>query len=151
MAKKGEIAEIREFNRFYTVWLDILSSEYLGSDRSWTESRIIYEIYALKDCTAQDLCHRLHMDKSYMSRILRRFEKEGLLVRETIPDNRRAKRLELTVEGRKAAMLCDQAAINQIQEKTKHLDAEAIRCVCGAMKLIMDALKEDIQDGSGNS
>ena len=142
MAKKEEIAEIREFNRFYTVWLDILSSGYLGSDRSWTESRIIYEIYAFSNCTAQDLCHRLHMDKSYMSRIIRKFEKEGLLVRETIPDNRRSKRLELTADGRQAAMQYDRAAIGQLQEKTKHLDEEAIQNVCSAMKLIMDVLEE---------
>ena len=39
------IKRIRSFNRYYTVWLEVMNKEYLETDFSWTESRILFEIH----------------------------------------------------------------------------------------------------------
>lgn len=39
------IKKIRSFNRYYTVWLDVLNKDYLGTDLLWPESRVLFEIY----------------------------------------------------------------------------------------------------------
>ena len=41
------IKRIRSFNRYYTIWLEVMNKEYLETDFSWTESRILFERYRL--------------------------------------------------------------------------------------------------------
>ncbi|MDQ7093477.1 MarR family transcriptional regulator [Desulfosporosinus sp. PR] len=69
------IDHIREFNRFYTNVLGLLNQHYL-SDFSLTEARILFDLSDLGCCTANALSSRLNIDKSYMSRIIKRFEKK---------------------------------------------------------------------------
>ena len=58
------IKKIRSFNRYYTVWLDVLSKDYLGTDLLWPESRVLFEIYLFPEISATELCGHLNMDKS---------------------------------------------------------------------------------------
>ena len=78
------IKRIREFNRYYTAWLEVMNKEYLETDFSWVESRVLFEIHICPGISATKLCEYLNMDKSYISRILMKFEKQGLLTRELI-------------------------------------------------------------------
>lgn len=69
------ITEIRGFNRFYTNILGLLEQHILDSGYSLTEARVIFEISKTKHCTANQLCSILEIDRSYMSRIITKFEK----------------------------------------------------------------------------
>ena len=65
------IKEIRQFNRYYTAWLDVMNEgSYMDTDLSWPEARILFEIYICPDITATGLCEHLRMDKGYVSRVL---------------------------------------------------------------------------------
>ena len=44
-----QIELVRDFNRFYTRRLGVLSDHYLGPDRPWSESRLLFEIGAGAD------------------------------------------------------------------------------------------------------
>ena len=81
---KDVIKNIRQFNRYYTVWLDVISKSYLGTNFSWLESRVLFEIYIYDEMSATELCEHLNMDKSYISRIIAKFEKNGLITRELV-------------------------------------------------------------------
>ena len=72
------IKKIRQFNRYYTVWLDVMNKGYLGTNFSWPESRVLFEIYANQGINATELCEQLNMDKSYVSRILAKLEKKNV-------------------------------------------------------------------------
>ncbi|KAI4446738.1 hypothetical protein C823_001256 [Eubacterium plexicaudatum ASF492] len=61
-----------------------MNKEYLKTGFSWTESRVIFEIHICPGINATELCEHLNTDKSYISRILMKFEKDGLLTRELI-------------------------------------------------------------------
>ena len=78
------VKKIREFNRYYTVWLNVLTKGYLGTDFSWPESRTLFEIWLFPGINATELCEHLNMDKSYISRIISKFEKKGLITRELV-------------------------------------------------------------------
>jgi MarR family transcriptional regulator, transcriptional regulator for hemolysin len=52
---------------------------------------------ALGQC---DLAHRVGIEPASLVRLLDALEKEGLVARESAPDDRRAKRVSLTAEGR---------------------------------------------------
>ncbi len=72
------IKKIRRFNRYYTIWLDVLNKEYLGMSFSWPESRVSFDIYKNQGINATELCEHLNMDKSYVSRILAKLEKKRI-------------------------------------------------------------------------
>lgn len=72
---------IRKFNRFYTKVLGLLDKHLLDSNFSLSEARVLYEIGNTEHCTARVLIDLLRIDAGYLSRILKRFEKQGLTYR----------------------------------------------------------------------
>lgn len=137
------IRRIRAFNRYYTVWLDVMNKGYLGMEFSWPESRVLFEIYGACEISATELCKRLNMDKSYISRILSRFEKNGFITRKVIPGSKGVKKIYLTEVGREKAEQINVRADRQMEEKLKHLDEEKRRNLCQAMDAIETILREN--------
>ncbi|MGA2274623.1 MAG: helix-turn-helix domain-containing GNAT family N-acetyltransferase [Bryobacteraceae bacterium] len=101
-ADPAQIAAVRRFNRFYTRQIGLLRKSYLGSPYSLTEARVLYELAQRKDATAVELARSLDFDEGYLSRILARFEKRGLVSRTPSLYDRRQAHLSLTAKGRKA-------------------------------------------------
>jgi len=98
----SEVAAVRAFNRFYTRRIGVVSNAPLGSGPSLTESRVLYELAHSDQLTASALIGDLGLDQGYLSRILRRFEKEGLLKRTRSKADKRQSHLVLTRKGHAA-------------------------------------------------
>src|SRR4051812_18360878 len=96
------VAAVRRFNRFYTQRLGVLQPGWLDSPFSLTEARVLYEIKQRGRTTATDVGRELGLDAGYLSRILRRFDKSGLIRKEVSPDDGRQSVLSMTARGRKA-------------------------------------------------
>jgi DNA-binding MarR family transcriptional regulator/GNAT superfamily N-acetyltransferase len=94
------IPAVRRFNRFYTRQIGVLRKTYLDSDYSLGEVRVLYEI-AQGARTASDIVYALDLDAGYLSRVLRNFEKRGLISRKASDRDARASHLALTARGRK--------------------------------------------------
>jgi DNA-binding MarR family transcriptional regulator/GNAT superfamily N-acetyltransferase len=101
-ANTDRIAAVRRFNRFYTQHLGVLHDGWLDSPFSLAEARVLYEIHLRRSATATDIGRALDLDAGYLSRILRRFGKLGLIRRETSPSDGRQSFLSLTARGREA-------------------------------------------------
>ena len=93
------IIDIRGFNRFYTNMLGLLNANIGSSDYSLTETRIIYEISKTEKCSANQLSNILRIDTGYLSRILKKLEKEGVLERHSSEDDARINEISLTEKG----------------------------------------------------
>lgn len=93
------VSKLREFNRFYLPAMDLLGDHYLDSEFSVPECRLLHDIYHDRGCSAAVLAKRLRLDKSYLSRLLRRLEKNGLLQRVVSQKDARVHELYLTEEG----------------------------------------------------
>lgn len=91
---------IRKFNRFYLPYMRLLGNNYLGSHYSATEARIFFELYENKGCNAVHIVQAMNIDKSYLSRILRAHEKDGLILRKRDPADARVYHLYLTENGK---------------------------------------------------
>lgn len=96
------VAAVRRFNRFYTQHLGVLQDGWLESPFSLTEARVLYEMRQRGSTTATDVGRALDLDAGYLSRILRRFQKLGLIRREVSADDARQSALSLTAKGRTA-------------------------------------------------
>ena len=94
------IAAVRRFNRFYTRRLGLLRKGYLASPFTLAQTRILYEIAHRDGATATEIARELDLDPGYLSRMLRDFEKRGLLRRTASPADARQSHLALTARGK---------------------------------------------------
>ncbi len=90
---------VRRFNRFYTRQIGVLRKNYLDSPYSLGEMRVFYEITHAGARTASDIARALDLDAGYLSRVLSKFEKQGLITRKTSKEDARQSRLALTARG----------------------------------------------------
>ncbi|MBL7738247.1 MAG: winged helix-turn-helix transcriptional regulator [Chitinophagaceae bacterium] len=114
--KQSFTKEIRAFNRFYTNIIGLLDRHILDSNYSLPEVRILYELYHHSGLTASDIIALLDIDKGYLSRILRRFEKHKLVNKVTSSTDKRSASIKLTAKGNKEFENLDSASNKQIEE-----------------------------------
>lgn len=100
-ASQQRVAAVRRFNRFYTRQIGVLRKNYLDSAYSLGEMRVLYEIAHGGARTASDIGRALDLDAGYLSRVLRNFEKAGLITRKASREDARQSRLALTARGAK--------------------------------------------------
>ena len=98
MIPAQDIALARSFNRLVTRQVDALNDRHLGR-RPLAELRVLFEIGA-EDATPRDIRTRLGLDSGYVSRMIGALKRDGLVVAEPDPADRRTSRLRLTARGR---------------------------------------------------
>ena len=94
------ITAVREFNRFYTRLVGVLDDRFLGAELTLPEARLLFEIIQADRPVAADLQASLGMDAGFMSRLLRRFETRGWVVRERGGKDARRRPIVPTEAGR---------------------------------------------------
>ena len=72
-----------------------------------TEVRVLYEIAHPPTATASELCKELGLDPGYLSRILAKFEKRGLVSKAASAADGRQSLLSLTARGQKTFAALD--------------------------------------------
>jgi DNA-binding MarR family transcriptional regulator/GNAT superfamily N-acetyltransferase len=113
-ATEAIIADVRQFNRFYTRTIGVLGEGLLGGEYSLSEVRVLYEIANGNEVLAADLVKILGVDFGYLSRILAAFEKRGWLKRERSESDARKSHLLLTAKGRKVFATVNQQARDEV-------------------------------------
>lgn len=118
---KNKVSVIRGFNRYYTNILGLLDQYILESDLSLSEVRVLHEIGKTEKCTSKMLVDILCMDAGYLSRILKKFYKMGLLRKEKSSEDGRAQYLYLTSHGRERMDDLNNSSDEQIAKIIKPL------------------------------
>src|ERR1700720_1878507 len=98
----ARIAAVRRFNRYYTRQIGVLRKTFLDSPYSLGEARVLYEIASGRSSTATEIGRALDLDAGYLSRVLRNFERRGLIRREVSARDARQSHLTLTARGHAA-------------------------------------------------
>lgn len=130
------ITDVRGFNRFYTNILGLLDKHILDSGYSLTEARVLFEISKTEHCTANQLAAILEIDRSYMSRIIARFEKQKLIIRHTCKSDSRISEIRLTEEGGHVFHELNNRSNQQIEKLLSKLNEKECQKVREAMNVI---------------
>lgn len=118
------VTEIRGFNRFYTNILGLLDQHIIDSGYSLTEARILFEISKTDICTANQLCSILDIERSYMSKIINKFEKKELISRSKCGADNRNIEIQITEKGMAVFHELNGRANKQIEDLLAKLNAE---------------------------
>lgn len=92
------IQRVRAFNRTVAQRLGVLNEKYLGRDRPYVESRLLYEI-GRDGATVRELRARLGIDSGFFSRLLRKLERKGLVATRPSPTDARVRCVRLSRSG----------------------------------------------------
>lgn len=118
------IAAVRRFNRFYTRAIGVLDKSHLGGPYSLAESRVLYEIASRERVTPKDIIGVTGLDAGYLSRIVKRFEREGLVGRARSDGDGRSIVLHVTEHGREVYAGLHLRTIAQVEGLLGGLSAE---------------------------
>jgi DNA-binding MarR family transcriptional regulator/N-acetylglutamate synthase-like GNAT family acetyltransferase len=145
-APRQTVDAIRDFNRFYTRQLGLLGRDYLGSKWTLTEVRVLYEIANSKLAMARSMAGQLQLDEAYLSRILAKFERRGLINRSPAPWDARQQCIRLTPAGQREFAPLNTASADQVANQLTRLKAADKELLVGAMKCIQYLLRD--RDGN---
>ena len=108
----GDTARFRRFTRMYTRFIGTLNEGIHNSEFSLAEGRVLYELATRTAPTASEISAELGLDPGYLSRLLRKFERRGLLRKKTTEQDGRSAALLLTARGKAAFRM-----LNGLSEK----------------------------------
>jgi DNA-binding MarR family transcriptional regulator/GNAT superfamily N-acetyltransferase len=135
-ADDDRISAVRAFNRFYTGKLGVLGQQLLKSPFSLSEARVLYELATSESPSAKEIGIELGLDPGYLSRIVQKFDEDGLINRKPYPADRRQYQLGLTAKGRQAFAKLDRSSHHDVADMLATLsDGERNRLI-GAMAAI---------------
>ena len=133
-------ATVRKFNRFYTKQIGMLQKGYLKSPFSLSEARVLYELAHRDRPTATTVAKELGLDSGYLSRILVRFEKRGLIARKPAKEDGRQSRLSLTTRGRSVFAPLERTANREVETMLSNLTPSDRESLIGSMQTIESLL-----------
>jgi len=145
----GQVAAVREFNRFYTQQIGVLTEVYLESPFSLTEARVIYELAHAQATTAADLCKELGLNAGYLSRILRGFKKRGLIETQPSATDRRQRLLRLAAPGQRSFAVLNSHSQSQIEALLNRMRPEDRKRLVAAMQTLQRLLSPDRRSQPG--
>lgn len=135
----GDIQQIRAFNRAVTRRLGVLNEKYLGRDRPFVESRLLFEIGA-QGAPVRALRTRLGFDSGFLSRLLRALERKGLAITGPAADDGRTRFVHLTRAGltelRRINVLSDRLAQSMLEPLTREQGQRLVAAMAEVERLL---------------
>src|SRR5215470_8036862 len=144
-ADDAAVAAVRGFNRFYTNVIGLLRGKYLDTPYSLTEARLLFELAQRDSSEVTDLRRTVDIDPGYLSRILARFESDGLIGRQRSAADGRRQVISLTGAGREVVAGLEAMSAEQTRGMLADLRDDERRRLLGAMRVITETLTESPQ------
>jgi DNA-binding MarR family transcriptional regulator/N-acetylglutamate synthase-like GNAT family acetyltransferase len=133
---RRQVDAVRRFNRFYTRRIGILDEKLLGGGLTLPELRLLYEVATRDGPSAAVVGKELRLDPGYLSRLVARLRRRGLLERRPSTSDRRQSGLHLTRRGRETFAALDRRSHDEIAAMLAPLRAEERRHLVSAMTRI---------------
>jgi len=144
MAQTQEFVEkIRSFNRFYTNIIGLLEQHFLDTPFSLTEGRVLYEISHMEEGSAKKIRENIVIDEGYLSRIIDKFIKKGLITKTPSTKDRRLHIIVLTKKGQDEFSKLNENSNRLISQITEKLSEEEREDLIGMMEGIRELLSRN--------
>jgi DNA-binding MarR family transcriptional regulator/N-acetylglutamate synthase-like GNAT family acetyltransferase len=138
--------EFRKFNRFYTDILGFLNEHIYDSPFSLTETRILFEIYNTNNCMAKNIQEKLDLDGGYVSRIIKKFEKEKMVYKQKCKEDGRNHFLYVTEHGELIYKELEKKANQQVEYILENLDYTQQQKLVASMNTIQEILSTSFKE-----
>jgi DNA-binding MarR family transcriptional regulator/GNAT superfamily N-acetyltransferase len=135
-----QVAAVRRFNRFYTRQMGLLEDGLLHSPFGLTEVRVLYEIAHRTAPTASAIGEELGLDPGYLSRLLQRLRKAGLVSATAAAGDRRQRLLGLTARGRRTFGALDARSSREVAALLGRLTPASRRRLVTSMRQVETTL-----------
>ncbi|MGH7498891.1 MAG: bifunctional helix-turn-helix transcriptional regulator/GNAT family N-acetyltransferase [Gemmatimonadales bacterium] len=132
----AQVGAVRRFNRFYTRRIGVLNEQLLHSGFTLPELRLLYEIAHRDGPSAAEVGKELRLDAGYLSRLVERLRKRGLLERRPSPTDRRQRVLRLTRRGQETFATLDRRSDDEVAAMLSSLQAGETARLAQAMGTI---------------
>ncbi len=139
--KESYVSEMRAFNRFYTSLAGVLSRKFLNGKFSLPELRVFHAVRDAPGITANEIVPLLHIDKSYLSKIIIRFEKRKYLTKAVSREDGRTYHLQLTALGRKEFEVYDRLSDDYVRQILAQLPDKDCEVLVECMRRITEILE----------
>ena len=140
--RKELVNTLRDFNRFYTTVLGVVNNHILESDYSLTEARIIYEVNKQEGITARAIKETLQIDEGYMSRLVAKLVKQGIMKKKQSKEDKRIFALALTSKGQQIAAEINRQSDEQVKNLVKHLNLKEQEHLAGLIIQVKQLLEK---------
>lgn len=138
------IQEVRAFNRFYTNVIGLLDRHILKSRFSLPEVRVLFELFHNPGLSASGITNLIEIDKGYLSRILSKLTKRGLVAKSVSSRDSRMTVLELTAKGKKEFSQLNEASDNQIRNIFKNMTTTELEKLSISMLEIQQIIHRNV-------
>ncbi len=142
MLTQDQIADIQGFQKVYQNLFKSVDTAIIEAGYSLTEKDVLLEISKTERCTANILIGQLGIDRSYMSRMLKQFEKKGLIRKNTSDVDSRIKYIHLTEFGREEFNRLSDIQNRQIAHVFEKLPPEDVDIICRAFVMTRNKLSD---------
>ncbi len=142
MFSADQIADIQGFNKVYQNLLKQIDAAILKTGYTLTEKDVLLEISKTERCTANILIQQLNIDRSYMSRMIAKFEKHGLIEKTPSQTDSRVRYIRLTELGHKEINRLSDIQSNHIGAIFNKLSEEDQQAVWQSMVAIRNKLSD---------
>ena len=144
MAQTQEfIDKVRSFNRFYTNIIGLLDQHFLDTPYSLTEGRVLYEISHLEEPSAKKIRENIDIDEGYLSRIINKFTKQGLIKKTPSAGDGRLHIILLTEKGKKEFSKLNDNSDKLISQLIEKLTGDEREELVSMMEGIRELLSKD--------
>jgi DNA-binding MarR family transcriptional regulator len=140
--EKSIINNVRAFNRYYTNLIGVLDQGYLETEYTLTEARVLFEISPKGKIDTSDIIDVLLIDKSYLSRVLKKFEKNNLITKSKSGKDARASQISLTQKGLNELGMLNTLANKKLEDQLKDLPSADKKQLVRHMKAIIGLLNK---------
>ncbi len=137
---EDRVEAIRRFNRLYTRRIGVLHEDYLHSPLTLSQVRVLYEAHRDPPPSAADLGRELDLDAAYLSRMLKGFERGGLVRRAASRGDGRKSLVTLTAKGRRTLDGLQERSRAEVAALLAPLPAAAQQRLLAAMQTIEQVL-----------
>lgn len=141
--KDERIASVRRFNRFFTRTIGVLGDGVQRTPYTLTEARLIYELGQGDSVETLALRQALDLDAGYLSRLLARFEADGLVRLGRSASDGRRQVVSLTETGRGTYEMLNRRAEQDMSALLQRLDEGGQQRLLAAMATIESLWRQE--------